>query len=122
LYLKAFWTFFKERAMDKSGIESVLAQLQAASSTAAGVRKSARPEEQISNVDFGEKLKAAVDQVNNTQQTAGELTKAFVSGETDKNLHEVMISLQKADISFQSMIQVRNKLVTAYQEIMNMQV
>jgi flagellar hook-basal body complex protein FliE len=120
--LKAFWTFFKERAMDKSGIESVLAQLQAASSTAAGVRKSARPEEQISNVDFGEKLKAAVDQVNNTQQTAGELTQAFVSGETDKNLHEVMISLQKADISFQSMIQVRNKLVTAYQEIMNMQV
>lgn len=107
--------------MDKSGIESILAQLQAASSTATGARKSAQPEE-ISNVDFGEKLKAAVDQVNNTQQSAGELTKAFASGETDKNLHEVMISLQKADISFQSMIQVRNKLVTAYQEIMRMQV
>ena len=108
--------------MDKSGIESVLAQIQAASSTAAGARKSLRPEEQISNVDFGEKLKAAVDQVNSTQQAAGELTRTFVSGETDKNLHEVMISLQKADISFQSMIQVRNKLVTAYQEIMRMQV
>lgn len=107
--------------MDKSGIESILAQLQAASSTAAGPRKSAQPEE-TSNVDFGEKLKAAVDQVNNTQQAAGELTRTFVSGETDKNLHEVMISLQKASISFQSMIQVRNKLVTAYQEIMRMQV
>ncbi len=108
--------------MDKSGIESVITQLQAASSMAAGANKSSRPEEQLSHVDFGEKLKAAVDQVNDTQQIAGKLTREFVSGETDKNLHEVMISLQKANISFQSMIQVRNKLVTAYQEIMNMQV
>lgn len=108
--------------MDKSGIESVLAQLQAASSSASGVNKTVRPEEQTSHVDFGEKLKAAVDQVNDAQQAAGKLTREFVSGETDKNLHEVMISLQKANISFQSMIQVRNKLVTAYQEIMNMQV
>lgn len=108
--------------MDKSGIESVLTQLQAASSMATGAHKSSRPEGQISNVDFGEKLRTAVDQVNDTQLTAEKLTREFVSGETDKNLHEVMISLQKANISFQSMIQVRNKLVTAYQEIMNMQV
>ena len=46
----------------------------------------------------------------------------FVSGESNVDLHDVMISLQKANVSFQSMIQVRNKLVTAYQEIMNMQV
>lgn len=109
--------------MDKSGIDRVLTQLQAASSMAAGASKSTRSEEQQSaKVDFGEKLKSALDQVNNTQQTADKLTMEFVSGETDKNLHEVMISLQKANISFQSMIQVRNKLVTAYQEIMNMQV
>lgn len=108
--------------MDKSGIDNVLAQLQAAASTTAGARKSTPPEEPNSDVDFGKALKAAVDQVNDTQQAAGDLTRAFVSGETDKNLHEVMVSLQKADISFQSMIQVRNKLVTAYQEIMNMQV
>jgi flagellar hook-basal body complex protein FliE len=38
------------------------------------------------------------------------------------NLHDVMISLQKASLSFQTMVQVRNKLVTAYQEIMNTQV
>ncbi|MBA2484477.1 MAG: flagellar hook-basal body complex protein FliE [Nitrosomonas sp.] len=108
--------------MDKSGIDSVLTQLRAASTMAAGASKSARLEEHASKVDFGEKLKSALDQVNNTQQTADKLTMEFVSGETDKNLHEVMISLQKANISFQSMIQVRNKLVTAYQEIMNMQV
>ena len=113
---------FYERVMDKTGIESILAQLQAASTVASGASKSSRSEEQISNIDFSEKLKAAVDQVNDTQQVAGKLTREFVSGETDKNLHEVMISLQKANISFQSMIQARNKLVTAYQEIMNMQV
>lgn len=108
--------------MDRSGIDSVLAQLNAASTVAAGNKKLPIAEEEIAGVDFSEKLKAAVDQVNNAQQSAGQMTRDFVSGESDKNLHEVMISLQKANISFQSMIQVRNKLVTAYQEIMNMQV
>lgn len=108
--------------MDKSGIDNVLAQLNAASAAASGNKKVSVAEGEIAGVDFSQKLKAAVDQVNNTQQSAVQMTQSFVSGESDKNLHEVMISLQKANISFQSMIQVRNKLVSAYQEIMNMQV
>ncbi|MDP1558027.1 MAG: flagellar hook-basal body complex protein FliE [Nitrosomonas sp.] len=109
--------------MDRSGIESVLAQLNSASSVVSGGhKKPAVTEGEIVSVDFSQKLKAAMDQVNDAQQSADQLTMGFVSGESDKNLHEVMISLQKANISFQSMIQVRNKLVTAYQEIMNMQV
>lgn len=108
--------------MDRSGIDDVLAQLNAASATASGNKKLTVSEDEIAGVDFSQTLKAAVDQVNDTQQSAGQMTRDFVSGESDKNLHEVMISLQKANISFQSMIQVRNKLVTAYQEIMNMQV
>ena len=43
-------------------------------------------------------------------------------GKPDANLQDVMISLQKASISFQTMVQVRNKLVAAYQDVMNMQV
>ena len=108
--------------MDRSGIDNVLAQLNAASTAASGSKKVSIAEEEIAGVDFSQKLKAAVDQVNDAQQSAERLSQGFVSGESDKNLHEVMISLQKANISFQSMIQVRNKLVTAYQEIMNMQV
>lgn len=109
--------------MDRSGIENVLAQLNAASSVASGgIKKSSVSEGEIVGVDFSQKLKAAVDQVNDAQQSAGQLTEGFIRGDSDKNLHEVMISLQKANISFQSMIQVRNKLVTAYQQIMNMQV
>ena len=46
----------------------------------------------------------------------------FAAGDSSANLHEVMISLQKANVSFQEMVQVRNKLVTAYHDVMNMQV
>ena len=46
----------------------------------------------------------------------------FAAGDGNTNLQDVMISLQKANISFQEMVQVRNKLVSAYQDVMNMQV
>ncbi len=107
--------------MDKSGIDNILQQLQAASALASGTKKEVRSDE-IASVDFGDKLKAAIDQVNKAQRTADTLSEQFVSDQSNVDLHEVMISLQKANVSFQSMIQVRNKLVTAYQEIMNMQV
>ncbi len=107
--------------MDTPGIDNILQQLQAASALASGTKKPSDASE-ITNVDFSEKLKAAVDQVNNSHLTANKLSAQFVSGESNVDLHEVMISLQKANVSFQSMVQVRNKLVTAYQEIMNMQV
>lgn len=107
--------------MDKSGIDSILQQLQATSALASGVKKSASTDE-VTGVDFSEKLKVAVDQVNAAQKSADKLSEQFVSDQSNVDLHEVMISLQKANVSFQSMVQVRNKLVTAYQEIMNMQV
>jgi len=46
----------------------------------------------------------------------------FAAGDSSADLHEVMISLQKANVSFQEMVQVRNKLVTAYHDVMNMQI
>lgn len=107
--------------MDRSGIDNILEQLQAASALASGTKKAAA-EHETANVDFSDTLKTAIDKVNDVQQTAGQLSKDFVSGESETDLHEVMVSLQKANVSFQSMVQVRNKLVTAYQEIMNMQV
>lgn len=111
-----------ERMMDKSGIDNMLEQLQAASAVASGSKNQVKALDDVNSVDFSEKLKAAIDQVNNAQKNALSMSSGFVSGESDADLHEVMISLQKANVSFQSMIQVRNKLVTAYQEIMNMQV
>lgn len=107
--------------MDKNGIDNILQQLQAASALASGTKKQSGIDE-VASVDFGEKLKSAIDQVNKSQVSADRLSEQFVSDQSNVDLHEVMISLQKANVSFQSMVQVRNKLVTAYQEIMNMQV
>jgi len=107
--------------MENSGINAILDQLQATSSLASGIKKP-KTENEAVKVDFGETLKTAVDKTNNLQMTAQQMTQDFVSGEKNLDLHEVMISLQKANITFQTTVQVRNKLVTAYQEIMNMQV
>ncbi|MDH3645521.1 MAG: flagellar hook-basal body complex protein FliE [Gammaproteobacteria bacterium] len=70
--------------------------------------------------DFGQLLKESIDQVNAAQSAAGAMTKRFESGDPDVDLTEVMLALQKADISFKAMTEVRNKLVDAYREIMNM--
>ncbi|MGG7054438.1 flagellar hook-basal body complex protein FliE [Nitrosomonas sp. ANs5] len=105
-----------------TGINQLLTQLKSASEQAAGNPHTQQATMAPAHADFGQLLKSAVDQVNTVQQTAGQMSESFVQGKSDIELHEVMISLQKANISFQSMIQVRNRLVTAYQEIMNMQV
>jgi flagellar hook-basal body complex protein FliE len=65
-------------------------------------------------------LKQTIGAVNDTQQTAGKMTEAFESGDTNVSLAEVMVASQKASVSFQAMLQVRNKLVEAYQDVMNM--
>lgn len=72
--------------------------------------------------DFGALLKSAIENVNDIQQQAGKLSDSFEKGDPQTNLTEVMVALQKAKISFQAMVEVRNKLVGAYQDIMNMQV
>ena len=71
---------------------------------------------------FGDLLKNSIDQVNSVQQTAGELKTAFEMGSSDIDLAQVMIANQKASLSFQAMVQVRNKLVEAYKEVMSMPV
>lgn len=70
--------------------------------------------------DFAALLKQSVDQVNQNQQVAGEMSKAFVTGDPNANLGEVMVALEKASVSFEAMKQVRNKLVEAYQQVMSM--
>ncbi len=71
---------------------------------------------------FGELFSKALNQVNDTQQASSALKAAFVTGSSEASLAEVMIASQKADLSFRAMTEVRNKLVNAYQEIMNMPV
>jgi flagellar hook-basal body complex protein FliE len=65
-------------------------------------------------------LKDAIAQVNEVQLDAGQAVDKFVSGESE-NVHQMMMALQKADVSFQLMMQIRNKLVSAYEDIQRMQ-
>lgn len=105
--------------MDTGGINQLIGELRA---VAASASSPAQQTQKPSGVDFGEVLKGAIDKVNTAKVTAEAKADAFSTDPADVNLHDVMIELQKANISFQQMIQVRNKLVSAFHEIMNMPV
>jgi flagellar hook-basal body complex protein FliE len=70
---------------------------------------------------FGEVLKDAISTVNELQKQSDQDIQKLMTGES-QDLHTTVIAMQKADLSFQMMMQVRNKIVQAYQEIMRMQV
>ncbi len=72
--------------------------------------------------DFAASLKNALDGVNATQNDAENLARAFQTGDKDVGLEETMVAIAKANVSFQTLVQVRNRLVSAYHDIMNMQV
>ena len=108
--------------MSQSAIDQVLAQIRAASAMASGNRPQLSESRRTTGVDFGGVLKNALQQVNGTQQQAADLARQFELGNPTTNLQDVMVTLQKANISFQAMVQVRNRLIAAYHEIMNMQV
>jgi len=104
------------------GIDQLLGELRSVAALASGQASSAGEVEGADSPQFAEVLKQSVDQVNQMQVDAQNKQLAFQSGEPGADLQDVMVSLQKASLSFQTMVQVRNKLVGAYQEIMNMQV
>lgn len=70
---------------------------------------------------FAEMLKGSVEKVSTMQNTADQAVQDLLTGK-DENIHQVMIAVEKANLSFQMMMQVRNKLITAYEEIMRTQV
>ena len=76
---------------------------------------------QPQGVDFGDALKSALGSVNDMQLDAGHEMQRLVSGE-NVDLHEVMISSAEAGVAFDLMMEIRNKLVDAYQEIQRMNI
>lgn len=114
-------------AIGADRIQSMMAQLKAAATKPAGpaspvglngpAQAGATPK-----LDFGAALKSTLDEVSAAQSKASAMGKAFSMGDESVSLSDVMIAMQKSSINFQATIQARNKLVSAYQEIMNMQV
>lgn len=107
--------------MDTKGIEQMLSALRSTAAQAAARPAESAPVESGAT-DFAQVLKSSIEKVNQTQQSAEQAAEKLAAGDTSQNLHEVMIALQTASVSFQEMVQVRNRLVNAYQDIMNIQV
>ena len=66
---------------------------------------------------FGEVLNESINEVNKLQINADQAVEDMVSGK-NKNIHETMIAISKADLAFRMTLQVRNKVMEAYQEVM----
>lgn len=114
----------KTGGIDSSRIEAMIAQLKAAATRPQAAIPAIRTDSAVAptKVDFSDALQSALGSVNSAQKKAEDMGKSFAMGDDKVSLSDVMITTQKAGISFQASLQVRNKLVSAYHEIMNMQV
>jgi len=116
--------------MDPISMDSLLSKLQAAreaasrlpATAAAGKAAGTGGASAAKTVDFASLLAKSVDRVDQAQRTAGAMAEQFQLGTGNVSLEDTMVALQKANISFQAMVQVRNKVVAAYNDIMNMQI
>ncbi|AMP39474.1 flagellar hook-basal body complex protein FliE [Ralstonia solanacearum] len=104
-----------------NSVVSLMNSVLAPSSKVGSLDGSAGDSAKVS-IDFGAVLKSSLDKVDASQQKAETLSRSFELGNNDVDLHDVMLSLQKANIDLQTAVQVRNKLVSAYQNIMSMSI
>ena len=106
--------------MSSPEISQVLAQMRAMSAQVGGPANTAATESaSAASGNFQQLLSDSINQVNEMQQESGALKTAFEQGQ-DVDLSRVMIASQKASLSFNAMVEVRNKLVDAYKDVMNM--
>jgi flagellar hook-basal body complex protein FliE len=110
--------------MSNMAIDQVLAQIRSLSAQAGANLKPAQSNPTHTAAPavppFADLLKQGIDSVNRTQQSASALADAWERGTPGVDLAQVMIESQKASVSFRALTEVRNRLVSAYQDIMNM--
>lgn len=102
--------------MNDVSISQVVAQLRSVAASTGVAPKAAENEP----AQFGGLLKNALDEVNALQSRSAELATRFELGDPSVDLPQVMVSMEKAGVAFEATKQVRNRLIAAYQEIMNM--
>jgi flagellar hook-basal body complex protein FliE len=101
-------------------IDGLQGEMQAMMVEAANTRPAATG--QTVGADFGNMLTQAINNVNSLQKTSGDLQTRFDSGDDIVSLSDLMISIYKSSVAFEASIQIRNKLVESYKELMNMPV
>jgi len=105
--------------MSDIAINQVLAQMRAMAARAGTEGESSA----TSNApEFSAVMRQSLDEVNQSMQKSRALADAFEAGDKDVSLTELMVSAQRASLEFQALTEVRNKLLSAYQEVMRMQV
>jgi len=109
-------------AIDTTRLLMELRSLAAEAQRAPGIGIGAGPSAAggAATPDFGSVLKASIGQVDGLQQSASALASAFEQGAPGVDISRVMVEAQKASLAFRAMNEVRNRLVSAYQEVMNM--
>ncbi|GKW50427.1 flagellar hook-basal body complex protein FliE [Halomonas sp. NCCP-2165] len=105
--------------MSTPAIHAALQQMQGLASQAANTAPNASAAAQGG---FAAELAHSIQRINRLQQTANAQVTAFQAGDPDVALNDVMVDMQKASVAFQMGLQVRNRLVSAYRDVMNMQV
>lgn len=108
--------------MSEINVNQLLTQMKIASAQAQG--KAPEAVEQAAGKEvpgFSEMLQQSIDKVSALQGESKRLSEAFELGDKSVSLAEVMIAKEKASVAFQSMVQVRNKLLEAYRDVTSMQ-
>ena len=109
--------------MSDINVQQLLSQMRVMEAQAA-----ARPtainaiETGVQKTDFSNVLKNSIDAVNEASQASSKMAEAFEKGDPNVSVAQLMITMEKASVSFQAMTQVRNRLLSAYQDVMNMPV
>ena len=106
--------------MSSMQISQVLAEMRALQARASGISEAPAAAAQPS--EFANLMKNSVDHVAGMQNQATALANAYEAGDKSVDLTKVMLEVQKASLAFRAMTEVRNKLVDAYQQVMNMSV
>ncbi|HVS76549.1 MAG TPA: flagellar hook-basal body complex protein FliE [Steroidobacteraceae bacterium] len=107
--------------MSQMEIDRVLAQIRSLSTQLRPAAAQPAAAQGSAPSEFAALLRKGIDQVNQSQQRASELADAFARGTPGVELPQVMVQMEKASVSFRALTEVRNRLISAYQDIMNMQ-
>jgi flagellar hook-basal body complex protein FliE len=108
--------------MSSMQISQVLAEMRALQARASGISEAPAQAPAAQPSEFANLLKNSVDHVAGMQNQATALADAYESGDKSVDLTKVMLEVQKASLAFRAMTEVRNKLVDAYTQVMNMSV
>jgi len=108
--------------MITNNISQVLGRMNAIEAMAKGQDAQLKLNAGNDGQSFADMMQQAISQVNQSQAHASNLSRALETGNPDVDIAQVMVAMQKSSISFQALTEVRNKLLTAYQDVMNMPV